>query len=274
MDNQHILDELFEGERHNYETSKTLLGDGIRAAQMAFDGYDLIADLVKRSNVPPEPQVTVPLMFLLACQYELSLVLLTIMKGHTADAAQHLRRALELAGFAAYAAEDKAQAERWIEAGDSEETWKDFKKHFKTWNVFPKTKPRLDYLYTQFDLCSKVVHPSCHSLSLYIDVSEIAKASFRLNYFQTEDQFGLTATYHWALRTHFEILRVFDEYVFRDALSHSQDEWNNFLIALDTELFRNARRWLSLIPADVQKRLEAADPLTRLILPDDGATSE
>src|SRR4051794_7370613 len=112
------LDVIFEGEKNNYEQSKRLIGEGLNAAQATFDGYGLLMSFVVRAKLPPDPEVRVPMIFALACQYELQMALLTIMEGHTADSSKHVRRAIEMAGFAAHTSADPKLAEQWEEAGD------------------------------------------------------------------------------------------------------------------------------------------------------------
>src|SRR5437879_4931505 len=176
------IEEVREAEQHNYETARGVVGDSISLVQDVLDLYSLLAVLVEDSGVRPRDEVVSACQFLLGCRYQLTMGVLTALRGHLSDSFYFTRKAIELAEFAARVKKHPHLAMVWLNAQDN---YEEFRQKFSPGKLFPEDDALLGQLYGGYDLCSKMIHSSIFSLYRHMQAETSAtKFNLRFDYFQ------------------------------------------------------------------------------------------
>jgi hypothetical protein len=99
---------------------------------------------------------------------QLALATLSLYRGHLGDSHFHLRKAIELFGFASMMSKSEDDAAKWRNADNNSSSYSEYKKAFATRNVFPFTDPGLTLLYEGYDISSRYIHSSILSVDEHI----------------------------------------------------------------------------------------------------------
>lgn len=136
------IEEIREGEEHNYQTSKKLLGDTFSLADDVLDLYRVLADIASKSSLVARDEYVTALHFLVASQYQLTMSVLAALRGHIMDALRDTRLAIEFGAFAARVKRNPGLALVWLNAGTADDAYAAYRKQFKTSNLFPRGQGR------------------------------------------------------------------------------------------------------------------------------------
>lgn len=106
----------------------------------------------------------------ISCRHQLVLGILALLRGHLGDSCGYLRKAQEYTIFAARVLEEANSAAKWLQAGNGEDDWEEYKKEFKIYYMTdPKTREkswknlssdldRLVPIFEQYDTMSRRLH--------------------------------------------------------------------------------------------------------------------
>lgn len=116
------------------------------------------------------PEQSVLFQAVISCRHQLVLGILTLLRGHLGDSCGYLRKAQEYTIFAARVLEEANTAVKWLQAGNSEEAWEEYKKDFKiyymtdpkardkSWKNLAADLDRLVPIFGQYDTMSRRLH--------------------------------------------------------------------------------------------------------------------
>jgi hypothetical protein len=102
---------------------------------------------------------------MMICRRQLTVGVLTLMRGYRADALAHLRKAVELCAFTAKMAKHPHISRTWLQAGNSDADFYKFRAKFT--KLWPDDDPQVKSLEYTFDEASKAMHSSIYSVAHY-----------------------------------------------------------------------------------------------------------
>lgn len=245
------LDEIHDIEEKNYYTSKEVLGDSLLLVEDVHSLYRLLTELIFNSGIEPRDEIIAANYFMLACQYNLTIGMLALLRGHINDSFILSRKAIEQCAFAAKVKKNPGLATIWMQASRQKGTavYKEYRREFSSKNIFPKDNPKLCELYNRYDICSKLSHPSLYSFTRQID-SKTSDRDIRIEFkcFQlsVEDMSEPARTFLWIVSTHFLILRVFEE-ILDEAINHDRKRWEFRFNAVEVKINIQRNKWKELI---------------------------
>lgn len=116
------------------------------------------------------PEQSVLFQAVISCRHQLVLGILTLLRGHLGDSCGYLRKAQEYTIFAARVLEEATSAVKWLQAGNGEAAWEEYKKDFKiyymtdpkthdkSWKNLASDIDRLVPIFEQYDTMSRRLH--------------------------------------------------------------------------------------------------------------------
>jgi hypothetical protein len=241
--------QVHDSEEENYREARRVLGKSISLVQDLIDLYELLAKMIEESGIKPRDEIVSASQFLLACRYQLTLGVLSLLRGHLTDSFYFTRKAIELCAFAARIKNHPHLAMVWLCAGDDDTSYKKFREKFSPGKLFPEDHAILGKLCDQYDLCSKHSHPSIFSLARNIATERTnTEFNIKFGYFQlkAEDPSEPIRTLLWVVNTHFGILQVFTE-VLADVISHDRPKWEFRRNAVNEKFAIYKKKWKSVL---------------------------
>ena len=156
------IDQVREAEEANYRNARGVLGESVSLVQELVDLYKLFGEMIKQSGVGSDDEIVAASTFLLACQYQLAVGALALVRGHLTDSFSYARKAIELCAFAARVKRHPHLAMVWLSAGRDDASYEKYREKFSGDKLFPKDHTILEKLRKAYDHCSKlrsVCHP-------------------------------------------------------------------------------------------------------------------
>lgn len=108
---------------------------------------------------------------------ELLFASLCVLREHFDDCDFHIRKAIEIAGFAVTMLHNPEKASKWRNASDSEAAYIEYRQAFGAHTVFPSTDPTMALLYESYDKTCKSIHATV--FSTHSHMQETRKAGLR-----------------------------------------------------------------------------------------------
>lgn len=173
-------------------------------------------------------------------KHQLTIALLSLVRGHIADAMAATRLAIEHAVYAdIFMRPDVNQEdllERWSNRDKGEEGLKRFRDVFGLNKMFPKDNHRLADLAKNYDVCCDGAHPSLAVLGLR---SSATPEEIKRSYFdypeEDKDVVGwYTRAIHSIFRAHVRILDLYHTHL--NSQLADPEEWHKKLGGIDKEL--------------------------------------
>jgi hypothetical protein len=242
------LEEVYENADKNYQQSLKLLGDSVLLVQDFVDIYERITRITAGSPLALHDENLLSTQFLMASRYYLTVGITDCMRCHLTDTFAKTRMAIENAAFAARVQRHPHLAKTWVEAGQGEDEYEDYRDKFK--KLFPADNQLLKVLGERYDFCAKQTHPSIYSFAgrSKVETSETVH-TFELEYFQGEkDGSEPVRTFFWTVNTHMLITNVYRE-VFAKALAHDAKALELRANSVEAKYFTEVCVWVSRIPA-------------------------
>jgi hypothetical protein len=184
----------------------------------------------------------------MAARYYLIMGIADCLRCQLKDSFAKTRMAIETAAFAARVKRHPHLARVWVEAGQSEEEYDDYREKFK--KLFPGEHRLLKTLGERYDMCAKQTHPSIYAFAGRSKVEESEKMyTLKFDYFQAErDGSEPIRTFFVILNTHMLIFNVFRE-VLADALGDHARVLELHANSTDAKYMAHAQQWAQRIPA-------------------------
>jgi|GEM_PF-3111481 len=249
-DGKRLIDVIREYEEHNYQATQALIGDTSNLTELVSSLYDMFPLGFKESKLPPDDRYIAPILFALACQYELVSAALSASRGHLSGAFQATRRAIESCAFGRRVGIHPHLALVWLKAADSDDAYKTYQEKFSgEGKLFPADDPLMTKLYERYDYASKQIHSSIYSFAQRIEKIEDDK-TVNLNYQYFEINSGDISepvrTLLWVWDTHFGIVKVFAN-VLADVLKPIKKPWRIRVDSVDTALACHKNKWRNVV---------------------------
>ncbi len=241
------IDQVRDHEESNYRTARSALGDSISLLDRMYELYDSLG--VGARKVPLDRKLGSVIQFMLSSRYQLTLGGLAVLRGHPNDASFFLRRAIEICAFAVRVVKHPHLADFWLEAGDNDEAYDKYRSKFRPGKLFPDDEASLGTLYTTYDRCSKLIHPSIYSFAGQLNVSKRNSGwTMSLNYFRLPPAVPSepVASYFWLIDTHIEIVRMFFS-LLNTLEGFASGDIGAKLDSVGAELRRNLEEWQPVI---------------------------
>lgn len=243
------LESIRDAEEDNYRLAVKLLGDTVSLAQEVVDLYRLIRDIAVKSKIVARDEVVTPLHLLAACEYQFTIGCLAALRGHLTDSHRSSRMAIEQAAFAARIKRHPHLAMVWLNAGQSDQAYADYRKKFSGGKIFPDDHALLRELSDRYDHDSKLGHPSVYSMASQTKVTKTdAGLNIQFHYFQLKnnDPAEPTSTFLWIVDTHFKIVRLFEE-ILAEAIVHDRAAWDVRCNAVEARLVIHKAKWKKVL---------------------------
>jgi hypothetical protein len=190
----------------------------------------------------------------LICRRQLTLGMLTLLRGYGNDSQIHLRKALETCAFAARMGKHPHMARVWMHAGNDEEAFEKFRKTFT--KLFPDDDPQLKILGGHYDTCSKAMHSGIFGVAHYFAHPRRTPSATSIDVFDVGTNAKLVATFMTAGSVHLIMLRVFDR-LLKAYTGDRIQPWVAELAAVEERFRSKHRHWQPLIDAEVQRLRDA-----------------
>lgn len=242
------LDIIRTKEEENFQGYCKILGDTVLLSQDINNLYTQLAELVQSAKADTIDDIACSSQFLLSCQYQLNMGILATLRGHSNDSHYYTRKAIELCAFASRVQKHPYMAQVWLNAGDSNNDYVKYRKKFRPGKLFPSDHKILGELYSRYDICSKMTHPSLYSLSSHVETIKIKKgATFKFHYFRADEKGKIISikTTFWLYSTHLLIISVFEEVLSR-MLKIDWGDWSTQLSAVKDKYLSHIEKWKSL----------------------------
>lgn len=152
-------------EQAQLDRSLALLGDSIGLLADLEQVYDLLPESHTFQS-PLGHEDGVRLNMLLFCRRNLTVGMLTLLRGYDANSRRYLREAIECLAFAICISKEPARAQIWANATDGTAEWNAYRKAFQ--RAVSVAKTELKGLFEKHDECSKASHPSIQTLARYL----------------------------------------------------------------------------------------------------------
>jgi hypothetical protein len=166
MEQQGIIQRIMSQERDAVREVTTYLGETSLLGDACSALYDLLFDLIRKTELPLDAHQLPAFMHCLqALRYELILGTMTMLRGHVTDSARYSRRAIEVAAFAIEIFKDDDSANLWLSMGTSGRAMDRYRSRFPAHKIVEKHTSvlgkQVSELYASYCL---FVHPSFGSL--------------------------------------------------------------------------------------------------------------
>lgn len=239
------IEEIRESGEQNYQTSKKLLGDTFPLADDVLDLYRVLVEIATKSPLVARDEYVTALHFLTGCQYQMTVGVLSALRGHIPDALRDTRMAIELCAFAARVRRNPALALVWLEAGTSDAAYEAYRSKFKTSKLFPRGLREWRELNDRYDTAAKLSHPSVYMMAGHARYSRTPTTlNIEFHYFplRRDDASEPTRTFLWIIDTHLKILHAFED-VLTQVIVHDRARWNLRITTIDAKLDGHKEKW-------------------------------
>ena len=243
--NEIEIEEIRESGEQNYQTSKKLLGDTLSLADDVLDLYRVLAEIMTKSQLAVRDEYATALHFLVGSQYQLTVGVLSALRGHVPDALRGTRMAIELCAFAACVKRNPALAVDWLNAGTSDAAYEVYRRKFTTSKLFPRGLREWKELKDRYDIAAKLSHPSVYMMAGHARYRRTPTAlNMEFHYFplRHDDASEPTRTFLWIIDTHLKILHAFED-VLRQAIVSDRARWNLRITTIDAKLDGHKQKW-------------------------------
>lgn len=240
-----------EAESKNFEATTKYLGNTVELVQDFQDAYKSLAAFVV---LPDGGEATerakvamIALHLLLKSRHHLLIGSLTLLRGYRGNSLLFLRGAIEAVAFAAKIKANSGLVDYWLNAGDSEEAYMEYKNKFT--KLFPKSDPALQELYETYHRCSQMIHNSLYSMAgsfSYPDSSANAP-QIRFNLFDLPPDHGIASSLYFILDTHKRILKKF-ALVLADNIKENVRIWELRFNSVEAKLDLHREKWKKVVP--------------------------
>jgi hypothetical protein len=199
-------------EQVQLDRSLALLGDSIELLAEVEQLYDLLPE-PHCFPLPFSHEDGVRLNMLLVCRRNLTVGILTTLRGYHADSQRHLREAIECLAFAMCISEQPALGQLWADATKGGAEWKAYRNAFG--RAVKAAKSRLRELYGVHDECSKASHPSIQTVGRFLRTGNHL-TELPIQWADIMNERLLLLVFLNDLRSYFRIVEAFG-LLFRDA---------------------------------------------------------
>jgi hypothetical protein len=240
-----------EAEARNFEFTTKILGGTVELVQDFQDLYKSLAGFVLIPDGGAATEAAkvamVGLHLLMKSRSNLLVGTITLLRAYRGNSLLFLRGAVEACAFAAHIRRRPELADVWLNAGDGEDDYKTYKKHFKA--PFPKDDPLLQELYERYDRCSQVIHSSLYSMAGHFTYPDDdgQEMSLRFNLFDLPGDHSIVSSLYFALDTHKRILKKFAE-VLAGEISANATVWELRFNSVEAKLDVHREKWKSVVP--------------------------
>jgi hypothetical protein len=239
------VDRLQANDEINYGISRTALADGVEVIDALVSLYALLPSLIESpangASPDEEDSHRVALTLYGACRYQLGMSVLSIFHGRATDGMVFLRRAVELCAFAALVRRHHHRAGIWLEASESKIAYRKYQEKFATRKLFLASDPNLADLYERYDLCSKMMHSSVHTVLKHVRAIG-DQAHFSYGDIDATDDPRLKACVCYVIETHQKIQAIFARSFERQLQTHER-EWAEAFQAVENKVAALRASW-------------------------------
>jgi len=216
MVKQGVVQRIMTQERDATREVITYLGETSLLADACSDLYDLLFDLIRKTDLPLDVHQLPAFMHCLqALRYELIMGTMIMFRGHVTDSARYSRRAIEVAAFAVEIFKDKDSANLWLSMGTSSRAMDRYRSRFPAHKIVEKHESTLGkQIYELYASYCLWVHPSFGSLVNQTSFSSDRGHQFHYFEIGSEHQMNyLAMQFFILLDTHVRILLAIAELV-------------------------------------------------------------
>lgn len=183
------------------------------------------------------------------CRRELTIGILTLLRGYRVNSLFHLRKAIELCTFAAKMARHPAMSRTWMQAADSDEEWEKFRDTFK--RLFPEDDRELTFLKIPHDFASEAMHSSVKAVAHYLAAEHKTDAIPNIGTFDIRTEAVLIASFITTVDAHLTILTVFER-ILKD-YAPGITVWSQELYNAKAAFTAEHQRWLPVVESAILK---------------------
>jgi hypothetical protein len=237
-------------ESANLENALRLLGDTYDLVTELEGLYDRLPDLCQFPNDVDTNDSTFAAglngHLVWMCRRQLTLGILTLLRGHRGDSWLHLRKALETCAYAAKMGKHPHMARVWIQAGNDEKAFEKFREKFI--KIFPDEDPRLKKMGEHFDRCSKAMHSSIYGMAAYFaaHVSKGSPSGAGLDIFDVRSNAISVGEFMVTVDIYLVMLRVF-EGLLKPYAGDRLKDWTEQLTALEVKFRDKHKHWTPVV---------------------------
>jgi len=243
------IENIHDAEEDNYRIALKILGDTSSLHEELVELYQVLRGISVKSKIAARDEIVTGLHLLVACQYQLTIGCLAALRCHLTDSFRSSRMAIELAAFAARIKRHPHLALVWLNAGDNDQAYEDYRKKFSGGKLFPDDDELLKQLGDRYAFSSKLGHPSVYSMASHTKITKTDSGlSIQFDYFQVKknDPTEPTQTFLWTIQTHFMILRVFED-VLADALAYDRAVWELRRNQFEAKFLLHLAKWKKVL---------------------------
>lgn len=209
-----------------FETTSEVLGDSVGLVDDLVDAYRNVTALIQASGLGPTEQILSVGQSMLFGQHQLIQASLAALRGHLNDSYLYSRRSIEVCAFAHRIVKHPHLAVVWINSGDSDDAYDEYRRKFRPGKIFEKDHEFLGELYVRYDICSRLTHPSLYAFAGQLEVnSNEGEELLRFNAFQLrdEDKSEPIRTLLWIIDSNFMALRLYVDLLSSDKQYRKKD---------------------------------------------------
>ena len=239
------VEQIRKYDEDNLEASIKYLGESYTLVHDVTELYILLSDLLSTSQSPIDLKFHINCTLFLSCQYQFTTSCLAVLRAHLTDSFRSTRRAIESCAFSYRIFKHPHLAEVWLNAGDSDESYKKYREKFSGKNLFPEKHEVMKFLGDRYDFCSKQMHSTLHSFVTRMITEEKEKSlSFKFPYYDIpkDDPVHFFRAFFATINIHRHILKVFSE-VFQEDIKQDKVTWEVHYNAVEVKYGVHLAPW-------------------------------
>jgi len=240
-------------EHANVEKHLELLGDTYDLISMVEALYDTLPGYCK---LPLDVETNdsgfaagINANLMLVCRRELTVGVLTLLRGYRVDFLFHMRKAIEFCAFAAKMARHPALSRIWFKAASSDEDWENFRNKFK--KLYPPDDVELTQLYQLHDRASEAMHSSPKAVAHFLLSNTRIGEKYRVSLFDIRSDAVFMAYFIMMVHCHLTILAVFHR-ILKSYTGDTKD-WEVRLLDAKIVHTRKHLQWTPLVQTGITK---------------------
>lgn len=240
---------ILVAQQFNFETTSENLGDSLCLVDDLIDAYQNVSALIQISGIGPTDKIVSVGQAMLFGQHQLIQASLAAVRGHLNDSYLYSRRAIEVCAFAHRIIKHPHLAVVWVKAGDSDDAYDEYRKKFSPGKIFEKDHEFLGELYSRYDLCCKLSHPSLYAFAGQLEINWAeGEELLRFNAFQLheQDRSEPIRTLLWIVDTNFKALRLYVQLLSRDE-KYRKVNASDILDAFEKQFEEHKGKWKEVI---------------------------
>ena len=207
------MEKTLQDEEKHLAISRQKLGPTAQLVSSTERLYSFLGEVIDAISAPEDLHEMVLSVARcgLACSFRFVMAINSAFRGHLSEAIASTRGAIEQCGFAARIRRHPHLARVWLDAGLDEEHYEKYRTKFGPSKLFPADNVVLTELYSRYDLCSKLSHPSIYSVGgQFKPMMDQGVPTLTFEFFdsKSDDEKEPAATLLWVVDTHYGIIKV------------------------------------------------------------------